>query len=145
MKKFLSEFMLRGLVACGFGPLVLAVVYMILQRYAGVEALTIRQICAGIFSISALAFLAGGINAIYQVERIPLMVAIAIHGGILYGGYLVTYLVNDWLAWGKLPILVFSAIFLLGYLLIWAIIFGVTKRSTARINKILRQKQQQAS
>ena len=141
MKKFLSAFIFRGLVACGFGPLVLAVVYMILQRCVGLEALTVGQICVGIFSLSALAFVSGGINAIYQIERLPLMIAISIHGAVLYGGYLGTYLVNSWLAQGTAPILVFSAIFFLGFLLIWVIIFTVTKRSTARINEKLRQKQ----
>lgn len=145
MKKFLSRFFLRGLVACGFGPLVLAVVYLILQRCGVVEVLTVSEVCAGIFSLSALAFISGGINAIYRIERLPLVVAIAIHGAVLYVSYLVTYLLNSWLALGTTPILVFSAIFVFGFLLIWAIIFLGTKRSTDRINQKLRQKQQQAS
>ena len=53
-------------------------------------------------------------NAIYQIERLPLMVAILIHGSVLYISYLVTYLLNDWLDWGVMPIVVFSAIFLVG-------------------------------
>ena len=68
-----------------------------------------------------------GLNAIHQVERLPLMVSILIHGGVLYIGYLLTYLVNDWLEWGTTPILVFSGIFVAGYLVIWAIIYAVTK------------------
>ena len=32
MKKFMLEFIRRGFIACGFGPLVLAVVYLILQK-----------------------------------------------------------------------------------------------------------------
>ena len=80
-------------------------------------------------------------NALYQIERLPLMVAIAIHGGVLYSGYLATYLLNGWLEWGTAPILVFTGIFLLGYLAIWAVIYAVTRRNTARVNALLRKKQ----
>ena len=120
MKRFLSDFLLRGMVAAGFGPIVLAILYLILRRYAGVEVLTVTEVCIGIFSITALAFAAGGMNAIYAVERIPLMAAILVHGGTLYLCYLVTYLLNDWLARGTAPILVFTGIFAVGYLAVWA-------------------------
>ncbi len=142
MKKHILEFVRRGLVACGFGPLILAVLYLILQHHAGLETLTIRQVCLGIFSLTALAFVAGGMNVLYQIERLPLAVAILIHGGVLYGSYLGTYLLNGWLEWGITPILVFSGIFIFGYLAVWAVICCVTRRNTARLNAMLKQKQQ---
>ena len=141
MKQFSLEFLRRGLVACGFGPVVLAVLYLILQKSAGLETLTVKEVCTGILSLTALAFIAGGMNAIYQMERLPLMAAILIHGCVLYLGYLVTYLVNDWLEFGTTPILVFSGIFVVGYLAIWAIIYCIIKRRTTRLNEMLKQKQ----
>ena len=142
MKKNILDFFRRGFVACGFGPVVLAVLYLILQHKAEIEVLTVNQVCLGIFSLSALAFIAGGMNVIYQIERLPLMVAILIHGSVLYISYLVTYLLNNWLEWGVTPILVFSGIFILGYLVIWAIIYCIIKKRTERLNEILKQKQQ---
>ena len=56
--------------------------------------------------------------------------------------WLGTYLLNGWLAGGRLPILVFSGIFAAGYLAIWAVIYAILKRRTARVNALLRQKQQ---
>ena len=144
MKRIVSEFFRRGLIACGLGPIVLAILYLILQHQANLETLTVNQVCLGIFSLSALAFIAGGMNVIYQIERLPLMVAILIHGGVLYISYLVTYLINDWLEWGVTPILVFSGIFVFGYLVIWAIIYSIVKRNTEKLNIILKQKQQSA-
>ena len=142
MKKNILEFFRRGFVACGFGPIVLAILYLILQHQATVETLTVNQVCLGIFSLSALAFVAGGMNVIYQIERLPLMVAILIHGSVLYISYLVTYLLNNWLEWGRIPILVFSGIFIFGYLMIWAIIYCIIRKRTERLNEILKQKQQ---
>ena len=142
MRKFVLEFLRRGFVACGMGPIILAILYLILQQTAAVETLTVNQVCVGIFSITALAFIAGGMNAIYQIERLPLMVAILIHGSVLYISYLGTYLLNDWLVWGVMPIVVFSAIFVVGYVVIWAIIYSITKKNTEKLNEMLRQKQQ---
>ena len=141
MKKNVLEFIRRGMMACGLGPIILAVLYLILHRRGALDTLTVEQVSMGIFSISALAFVAGGMNAIYQIERLPLMAAISIHGGILYVSYLITYLLNDWLKWGVLPVLVFSCIFVIGYLVIWVAIYVIIKRNTASLNEKLRQKQ----
>ena len=135
-------FFRRGFMACGIGPIVLAVLYLILQRQATVETLTVNQVCVGIFSLTALAFIAGGMNVIYQIERLPLMVAILIHGGVLYVSYLVTYLLNDWLKVDVTSILVFTSIFVLGYLVIWAIIYSIIKKRTEKLNIMLKLKQQ---
>ena len=144
MKKFVLEFLRRGLIVSGIGPIVLAIVYLILQQTAAVETLSVNQVCIGIFSITALVFIAGGMNAIYQIERLPLMVAILIHGGVLYIGYLGTYLLNNWLDFGILPIIVFTVIFVVGYIVIWAIIYFIIKSNAAKLNKMLKQKQQSA-
>ena len=141
MKRNVLDFCRRGLIACGFGPIVLAILYLILQNHGVLQTLTINQVCLGIFSLSALAFIAGGMNAIYQLEQLPLMVAILIHGSVLYISYLGTYLLNGWLEWGVTPILVFSGIFVFGYLAIWAIIYSIIKKRTERINEILKKKQ----
>ncbi len=142
MKKFVLAFVRRGLVACGFGPMILAILYLILQRHGVVQTLTVNEVSLGIFSLSMLAFVAGGMNAIYQVERLPLMVAILIHGGCLYISYLATYLLNGWLEWGSTPILVFSAIFVAGYFAIWAIIYVIIKKRTEKLNQAFRQSHQ---
>ena len=141
MKKIILEFVHRGMTACGIGPIVLAILYLILQQQEGLQTLSINQVCLGIFSISVLAFIAGGMNMIYQIEQLPLMVAITIHGGVLYISYLITYLVNDWLQWGTTEIIVFSGIFMLGYIIIWLIIYSIIKRNTEKVNKILLENQ----
>lgn len=142
MKKFIVDFLRRGVVVCGFGPIVLAIVYLFLKAFGVVEVLTVEQVCIGIFSLTALAFIAGGINAIYQIERLPLMAAILLHGVVLYLGYLATYLLNDWLDVGPLPIIIFSAIFVVGYIVIWIIICSIVKKNTAKLNESLKKKQE---
>ena len=141
MKRFIFDFLRRGTIASGIGPIVFAIIYLVLHLAANVEALSVNQICIGIISLTSLAFISGGLNALYQLERLPLMVAILIHGSVLYVGYLVTYLINDWLDFGVIPIIVFSAIFVVGYIVIWVIIYSIIKRNTEKLNRILNQKQ----
>ena len=143
MKKFALEFLRRGLVACGLGPIVLAVLYLVLKQH-GVETLTVDEVCLGIFSLTALSFIAGGMNAVYQMERLPLMLAILVHGGVLYAGYLAVYLLNGWLQQELTPLLIFTAVFVIGYLVIWVIIYSVTKQKTAKLNQMLKKQQESA-
>ena len=115
--------------------------YLILQRAHGIDALTVNRMCIGIFSLTALAFIAGGMNAVYQIEQLPLMIAILIHGGVLYISYLGTYLINDWLDFGVIPIIVFTVIFVVGYIVIGATIYSIIRRNTAKLNEMLKKKQ----
>ena len=142
MKRLILEFLRRGTAACGLGPMVLAVLYGVLHRQGVLDTLAVDQVCLGIVSLSALAFVAGGLNVLYQIERLPLMAAVSIHGGVLYASYLLTYLVNGWLEWGTTPILVFSGIFVVGYLAIWAIIYTIIRRKTAALNEMLQKNRQ---
>ena len=141
MRKFISNFALRGLVACGFGPVVLAIIYIALYLGGVIETLPVTEVCVGIFSISALAFICGGMTAIYQVEKIHIMTAILLHGGVLYAAYLVTYLINNWLEDGLIPFVVFSGIFAVGYAVIWTIIYLVNRNRIAKINAFLKNRQ----
>ncbi len=140
MKSFISEFVRRGLVACGFGPVVLAVVYLVLHKCGVVDSLSVSEMCTGIFSLAALAFVAGGLNALYRIERMPLMAAVSVHGGVLYLGYLATYLLNGWLSLSKTPVLVFSGVFIVGYLAVWAVIYASVCIRTKKLNQALKQK-----
>ena len=143
MKHIVKDFLMRGMVAAGFGPLALVVFYLITAHHAGLETISVSQVCTGILSLTALAFIAGGMNVIYQIERLPLMAAITVHGAVLYASYLATYLINGWMEQGRGPIVVLTVIFIAGYLAIWAVIYCITKRRTERINEILKQNQTQ--
>lgn len=138
MKKFWKEFLLRGLLCAGGGPIVLAVIYGILGATGAVVAFSPMEVCMGILTITLLAFIAAGMTAIYQIEQLPLSMMILLHGGALYIAYILTYLINGWLQKSLLPILVFSGIFVAGYALIWLIIYCVEKAKAEKLNKLLK-------
>lgn len=135
MKHYIKEFCTRGLMAAGGGPLVLAIIYGILGKCGVIEHLTAAEVCTGILSLLLMAFIAAGITMVYTVEKLPLPMAILIHGGVLYLDYLLMYLLNDWIPRGGIGI--FTAIFAAGFALVWLIIYLSIRSKTAQINKKL--------
>lgn len=137
MKQFAKQFLLRGTLAAGGGPVVLAIVYGILGYTGVVGSFSPREVCMGILTVTLLAFIVGGMTAIYQVERLPLVSAILLHGTGLYAAYILIYLINGWLKKQLIPILVFTAVFFVGYGVIWFLIYTTTKEKTRMLNQKL--------
>ena len=140
MKKFWKEFFLRGLLCAAGGPVFLAIIYGILGATGAAETLSPKEVSMGILTITLLAFTAAGMTAIYQMEQLPLPTMILLHGGALYIAYILTYLLNGWLANQRQSILIFTSIFVAGYAVIWLIIYNVEKVKARKLNKILKTK-----
>ena len=97
MKAFFREFFKRGFLAAGGGPLILAIIYFIIGKTGTVQSFSPNEVSLGIISILIMAFIAGGITAIYQCEKLPLVSSILIQAAVLYLDYLIMYLLNDWI------------------------------------------------
>ena len=137
MKKFILEFVRRGLMVAGCGPLVLAVIYYILEATGIAQSIAPSEAAKGIISLTLMAFLAAGITSVYTIDRLAPAPAALIHGAVLYAGYLMMYLVNDWIPKNSLAIGVFTAIFFAGYAVIWLVIWLVVRKRTESINRKL--------
>ena len=135
MKKYVLRFIGRGLFAMGFGPITMAIVYLILWKCGVADVLSTEKMVVGILTVSLMAFLAGGIGVVYQIEQLPLMYAILLHGVTLYLDYVIVYLINGWLADGVAPFLIFTAIFAVGFILIWSVVYLVTKSGVKKMNQ----------
>ena len=138
MKKDLKEFCSRGLIAMGFGPLVYGVVMLILYLCNVDTTMDGLVVFKGIISISILAFVIAGITIIWQKEEIQLVKKISIHFFVLYLLYLVVYLLNDWIEKDFQIIGIFTLIFILGYILIWIIIYFSEKKRAKKLNEYIK-------
>ena len=134
MKAFFKEFLKRGFISAWGGPFVLAIIYFIVGKAENIQNIPINEVSLGIISITIMAFMAGGITAIYQNDVLPLVSSIMIHAAVLYLDYLIMYLFNDWLPRGKIG--VFTAIFIAGFAFVWFIVYLFTKNKTDEINKM---------
>ena len=133
MKKYVLEFIKRGLTAAAGGPVILAIIYGVLGAADAALMIAPKDACLGILSITAMAFIAGGITMIYQVESLPLPMAILLHAGVLYLDYLLVYLVNSWLPGHAIGI--FTAIFFAGFALVWLVIYLCIRANTKKLNR----------
>lgn len=137
MKRHILEFVKRGLMCAAGGPLILAIIYGVLGQTGDATVLAPQEVCIGILTVTLIAFIAAGITTVYQIERLPLICAILIHGGVLYLDYLLMYLVNSWIPRNWEGIGMFTVIFLAGYAITWVIIYLCIKAKTDRINQQL--------
>ena len=140
MKSFLKGFAIRGLVAFGFGPVIMAIVYLCIALSGVEDALSLTEAAKQILLVSLMTFLAGGITAIYQIEKLPLPFAILIQAAVLYVDYIGIYLINGWLENSFVPIIVFTVIFIVGFAIIWGIVYLFTRKSAKKLNEHLNLK-----
>lgn len=133
MKKFIKDFALRGMIAAGLGPLILVTIYLGLQLSKTVTNLSVAQVNLNIISSLILAFIAGGISAIFRVERISIGTATLIDAVVIYFDYLVIYLINDWIKAQVIPLIIFKIIYIVGYLIIWLIIYHQVKNINQKL------------
>lgn len=138
MKKYVLEFIKRGLMAASGGSIILAIIYGILGATGKVTSFTPNEVCMAILTTTLMVFVAAGISIVYQMEQLPLASASAIHAGVLYLDYLVMYLLNSWIPRDWTGIGIFTAIFAVGYGLVWVCIYFGIKAKTDRINRKLR-------
>ena len=132
--KVAKNFVLRGLIAAGFGPLVLAIVYLCLHQSRVIVSLSVNQVVWGIFSTFLLAFVQGGAGAVFAMEKLSLKKATAIDFTLIYITLLLVYLLNGWIAPSWSVVGMFTLIFIIGYFLIWAIIYQSIKKSIKKVN-----------
>lgn len=137
MKKFAKEFLKRGLIAASGGPVILAIIYGILGATNAVAVLTPNEVCVGILSVTLMAFIAAGITAVYQTERLPLLSSILLHAAVLYLDYLIMYLLNSWIPRNLAAIGIFTGIFIVGFAIVWFFIYLSIKAKTDHINSKL--------
>lgn len=140
MKEFVKNFCKRGLVAFGFGPVIMAIVYIFLEIAGVGGALGFIELSKQILIVSAMAFVAAGISAIYNVERLALPLAIFIHAAVLYTDYILVYLINGWIKNSLMPLIIFTVIFIVGFALVWIIIYAVDKNAARKLNERLNKR-----
>ena len=136
MNKDLKEFLHRGLIFSGFGPVILGIVYFILHFTLKIT-LTGMEVFNGIISTYLLAFVHAGVSIFPQKEEWSVPKVMAVHLSLLYVAYLVCYLINSWLEFSWITILIFTAVFIVIYLVIWLIVLLITKKTTKKLNSKL--------
>jgi hypothetical protein len=137
MNKNVKEYLKRGLIFGGFGPIVASIVIAIISITQAVD-LEGWQILVAVISTYILAFVQAGSTVFNQIENWPPIKSALLQGGSIYVVYIATYLVNSWIPLKWEVILIFTAVFIAAFAIIWLLIYFITKKTTAKLNKALK-------
>ena len=138
MNKYVKSFFHRGLVFGGFGPLVMAVVYLVLAHTVDNFSINGTEAFTAIFTVYLLAFVHAGASVFNQIEEWSLVRALAVHLSTLYAAYVTCYLINSWIPFDIKFLLVFTACFLALYFIIWLTVYFAVKATQKRLNARLK-------
>ena len=140
MNKYLKEFIHRGLVFSGFGPVIIGIVYAILDGTIDGFHVSGSQILLAIVSTYFLAFVQAGASVFNQIEEWSMAKSTACHFSVLYIAYVLCYLINTWIPLKAEIIVLFTAIFVIGYFVIWISVVAsirlVSRKMNQRLNDI---------
>ncbi len=138
MNKYLKMFLHRGLVFGGFGPVVMGIIYLILNNTIENFSLGGNEVFLAIISTYLLAFVHAGASVFTGIEEWGLAKSFACHFAVLYAAYSICYLVNDWIPRSLAGFGIFTGVFAAFYMLVWAIVLISVKATSKEFNKRLK-------
>lgn len=137
MNKYFKEFLRRGLAFGGFGPIIAAIIYLILSYTVKDFSLSGQQVFLSVISTYVLAFIHAGSSIFNQIEHWSIMRALFCHMSALYISYAGCYLINSWIPFDFIVLLIFTGIFVVGYLTIWGAVYFCIKNTSKKMNEKL--------
>ena len=137
MNKYLKTFLLRGMAFAGFGPVVIGIIYFILEKTLAGFSLSGSQVLLGIISTYIMAFIQAGVTVFNQIEHWPVPKSVLCHFASLFIVYSFFYVANSWIPFEPKVLLVFSAIFTVGFFVIWATVYFSVKTASKKMNSRL--------
>ena len=138
MNKYVKEFLHIGLIFGGFGPVVVGIVYAILWATLPDITITGAQMCVAIISSYLLAFVHAGASVFNRIESWSVPKSLLWHLLTLYVAYVTCYLVNTWIPFNALVILIFTGIFVVTYFVVWLTVFLCVKSAQKKMNARLK-------
>ena len=137
MNKYFKEFIHRGLMFSGFGPIVFGIVMLCIFFAEKDLSLTGKEILLGIVSTYMIAFIQAGATVFNQIEHWSVPKSMACHFGMLYAVYSIAYIINSWIPFKIEVLAIFTAIFIGVYFTVWIVVYLCVRNTGRKINERL--------
>ncbi len=137
MNKYVKEFLHRGLMFAGFGPIVVGIIFAILQYTVEGFSLSGTQVLLAVVSTYLLAFVQAGVSVFNQIEHWSTVKSMLCHFGSLYAAYSVCYIANSWIPFEPMVLVIFTAIFAVVFFVVWTIVYLSVRAASKKFNKTL--------
>ena len=138
MNKYVKEFLHRGFVFGGFGPIILGIIYFVLSKTINNFTLSGSEVLLGIVSIYLLAFIQAGTTVFNQIEHWSIGKSLLCHLLTLYVAYSLCYVINTWIPFEPKVLLIFTIVFLTIYFVVWGIVYLSIKATSKNCNAKLK-------
>ena len=135
MNKHVKSYLQRGIAFGGFGPIIMGIIFVIIEGCGEVVLLSGTEVLIAILSTYILAFVQAGSSVFNQMETWPIAKSLGLHFLSLYIVYVGCYLVNRWLPFVWELVAAFTVIFVLVYFAIWAIVYFIVRKTSKNLNK----------
>ena len=137
MNRYLKSFLHRGVVFCGFGPIVVSIVFFFISLSTESFTLSGTEILIAVVSTYILAFVQAGASVFNQIESWPITKSLFFHFLTLFTIYSLCYIVNSWIPFEPLVLLIFALVFIITYFLIWLTVYLIVRATGKDLNKRL--------
>ena len=138
MNKYVKEFLHRGLMFAGFGPIVFGIIILCVTYFDGVTEHSALPVFMGIVTTYILAFVQAGATVFNQIEHWSMPKSIFFHFGLLYVVYSLSYIANSWIPFKAEVLVTFTVIFAVVFFVIWGIVYLCVRNTSKKINEKLR-------
>ena len=135
---YLKKFIHRGLMFGGFGPIIVGIIFAIMENTMVDFQPSGYEILLAIVSTYLLAFIQAGASVINQIEEWSLGKTLLVHFLTLYLSYIACYIINTWIPFDVIFLSIFSIIFAVTYLIIWLIVYISVKIVERNLNNKLK-------
>lgn len=139
MNKYFKEFLHRGLMFGGFGPIIAGIVFAILGVTVEDFHLDGWQILLAIVSTYVLAFVQAGASVFNQIEHWSVGKSLLWHFVTIYLAYSLCYIANVWIPFEPMALLIFTAAFAVTYFIVWFSVYFAVRATQKKLNKNLRK------
>ena len=137
MNKHLKNFLHRGLTFGGFGPIILGIVFLCIELSGTDLNLSGSDVLLAIVSTYLIAFVQAGASVFNQIEDWPITKSLLYHFSALFAVYSLAYIINSWIPFEPLVLLIFCLIFALIYFAVWITVYLCVKAHTKKLNSRL--------
>lgn len=134
MNCYVKEFLKRGLIFSGFGPIIAGIVYLIIEL-SGVDLkLTGFNVFLAILTTYIIAFVQAGSSVFNQIEEWSKGKSLFFQMTSIYVVYMGGYLINNWIPYKLEVIIIFTSVYVVTFLTVWLTVYFINKNVTKKLN-----------
>ncbi len=137
MNRYVKSFFHRGLIFGGFGPIVTSIVFLCISFSVENFSLSANEVLLAVISTYVLAFVQAGATVFNQIEHWSIVKSLLCHFTMLHVTYSVCYVVNSWIPFEPMVLVIFTAVFTVLFFVIWATVYFSVKATSKKFNSKL--------